>query len=336
MEALAASEMKYRDLVEQIGDIVFHVDQGGLLTYLSPHVLAAMGMNLENLPKFPVLELVPQEYREHIALLIDSTLNSRKPLAGFEIQVPYSATKKTRVYEVNATPSFDKNGEFTGYSGIARDITERKHLQDEVTASLKEKEILLKEIHHRVKNNMQVISSLLSLQAKLVRDPNGRELLRESQNRVMSIALVHEKLYQSQSLARIDFADYIRKVAENLFQSYGVQKNRIQLKIKAENIFFPISKAIPLGLILNELFSNALKYAFPDNRSGVISIEFTSAGDHYNLVFRDDGIGLPESIDLEHSETLGLQLISSLAGQIQGTITLERGSGTGFRIEFIV
>jgi PAS domain S-box-containing protein len=336
MEALAASEEKYRDLVEQIGDIVFHVDQDGMLTYISPHVLAAMGMDPEQLAKFPVLELVPPEFRDRIARIIDTTLKSRSPLSGFEIQVPEIATRKSLVYEVNATPSFDKSGEFTGYSGIARNITERKHLQDEVTASLKEKEILLKEIHHRVKNNMQVISSLLSLQANLVKDPNGRELLRESQNRVMSIALVHEKLYQSQSLARINFSDYIRKVAENLFQSYGIQKTRIRLLVNANDIFLPINKAIPLGLILNELFSNALKYAFPDNRSGVISVDFTSAGGHNTLFFRDDGIGLPEDIDLDHTGTLGLQLVTSLAQQIQGTVTLDRMAGTGFRIEFIV
>lgn len=334
MEALAASEEKYRDLVEQIGDIVFHVDQDGLLTYISPHVLAAMGMNPELLVKFPVIGLVPPEFREHLAPVIDTTMTSRQSLSGFEIQVPDSRTRKPRVYEVNATPSFDKNGGFTGYSGIARDITERKHLQDEVTASLKEKEILLKEIHHRVKNNMQVISSLLSLQAKLVRDPNGRELLRESQNRVMSIALVHEKLYQSKSLARINFSDYIRKVAENLFQSYGVQKAQVGLNITANEIFLPINKAIPLGLILNELFSNALKYAFPDNRRGTISVDFISTGGRYVLSFRDDGAGLPVGIDLDHTETLGLQLITSLAQQIQGTVALDRGAGTGFRIEF--
>jgi len=150
----------------------------------------------------------------------------------------------------------------------------------------------------------------------------------------MSIALVHEKLYQSKSLARINFSDYIRKVAENLFQSYGVQKATIRLVIQANDIFLPINKAIPLGLILNELFSNALKYAFPDNRRGVISIDFISNGAQYVLTFRDDGVGLPEGIDLDHTETLGLQLITSLAQQIQGTITLDRGTGTGFRIEF--
>ncbi len=336
MEALAVSERKYRDLVEQIGDIVFHVDQDGLLTYISPHVLAGIGMSMELLPKIPVLELIPPASREQISPIIESTLRTKKPLSGFEIQVPDAVTRKPRVYEVNATPSFDKNGEFTGYSGIARDITDRKHLQDEVSASLKEKEILLKEIHHRVKNNMQVISSLLSLQAKQVRDPNGRELIRESQNRVMSIALVHEKLYQSKSLARIDFSDYIRKVAENLFQSYGVPKAKIGLVINAENTYLPISKAIPLGLILNELLSNSLKYAFPENRAGVISIDFSSSGAQYILNFRDDGIGLPEGIDLDHTETLGLQLVSSLAQQIQGTVTRMSGAGTGYRIEFCV
>jgi PAS domain S-box-containing protein len=334
MEALAASEEKYRDLVEQIGDIVFHVSQDGMLTYISPHVLVGMGLNPELPQKIAISELLPPELRDYFSPVVSSIMSAKKALAGFEIEVPFKAPKKPLVFEINATPSFDRGGTFTGFSGIARDITERRHLQDEVTTSLKEKEILLKEIHHRVKNNMQVISSLLSLQANLVKDPNGRELLRECQNRVMSIALVHERLYQSKSLARINFSDYIRKVGENLFQSYGIQKNQVVLAVHAHDIFLPINTAIPLGLVLNELFSNALKYAFPDNRRGTITVDFTSSGGQYLLHFRDDGAGLPEGIDLDHTETLGMQLITSLARQIRGTVTLDRAPGTGFRIEF--
>ncbi|MDD4138172.1 MAG: PAS domain S-box protein, partial [Methanoregula sp.] len=322
MEALAASEEKYRSLVEQIGDIVFHIDQNGLLTYISPHVLAAMGMNPELLSKMPVLNLIPPEYRECIAPIVDTALQSRKPLSGAEIHVPETATRKSQVYEVNATPSFDKKGEFTGFSGIARDITERKTLQNEVAASLKEKEILLKEIHHRVKNNMQVISSLLNLQLRQMKDTTSREAIRESQNRVLSIALVHEKLYQSKSLAEIDYYDYLKKIAENLLQSYGIPAGKIRLDIHGENIVLPINRAIPISLMVNEILSNSLKYAFPGDRKGVITVDFHRDGGREILVVSDDGIGLPGDIDVDHTETLGLQLVHSLAGQALGTITL--------------
>jgi PAS domain S-box-containing protein len=334
MEALLASEEKYRSLVEQIGDIVFHIDQYGFLTYVSPHVLADMGISPEQISKIRAFELAPPKYQETIEKYLEPGLSSHQPVSGFEIEVPDFVSKKSLIFEVNATPSYDKTGTYTGYSGIARDITERKALQNEIASSLKEKEILLKEIHHRVKNNMQVISSLLNLQVRLMKDVKGREALRESQNRVMSIALVHEKLYQSKSLARIQYQDYLKTIAENLLQSYGIPPGKIRIDINADNVVLPISKAIPISLMINEMLSNSLKYAFPDDRTGVIIVDIQKEGDQHTLVVRDDGIGLPEGFDLDHTETLGLQLVNSLVGQILGTITLNRTRGTEFRIAF--
>ena len=334
MEALAVSEEKYRSLVEQIGDIVFHIDQNGFLTYVSPHVLADMGIGPEQIPKIRAFELAPPKYRETIEKYLEPGLSSHQPVSGFEIEVKDFLTQKSLVFEVNATPSYDKTGAYNGYSGIARDITERKALQDEVAASLNEKEILLKEIHHRVKNNMQVVSSLLSLQVRQMKDVKSREALRESQNRIMSIALVHEKLYQSKNLARIQYQDYLKTIAENLLQSYGVPPGKIRIDIHADRIVLPISKAIPVSLMINEMLSNSLKYAFPDGRTGAITVDIRNDGDRHTLVVRDDGIGIPEGFDLDHTETLGLQLVNSLVAQILGTITLDRTSGTEFRITF--
>jgi PAS domain S-box-containing protein len=334
LEALAASEEKYRSLVEQIGDIVFHIDENGFITYMSPHVLTNMGMTQDNLGKIHARDLAPPEYREAIRKYLDPSLSEYPQVSGFEINVPKSSAGSPLVFEVNATPSYDRTGRFTGYSGIARDITVRKNLENEIASSLNEKEILLKEIHHRVKNNMQVISSLLSLQARLMKDPEGREAIRESQNRVMSIALVHEKLYQSKNLARIHYDEYLRRIGENLLQSYGIPAGKIRLDIHAEDLVLPISKAIPISLIINEMLSNALKYAFPDKRTGTITIDFKRAGDHYTLVVKDDGIGLPARIVLESIDTLGLQLVNSLVAQIQGTLSLQRENGTEYRMEF--
>jgi two-component sensor histidine kinase len=162
----------------------------------------------------------------------------------------------------------------------------------------------------------------------------GREAIRESQNRVMSIALVHEKLYQSKRLSEIDYNDYLKKIAENLLQSYGIPAGKIRIEIHADEVVLPVNRAIPISLMINEMLSNALKYAFPGDRKGVITVDFRKEGEREVLVFRDDGIGMPVGIDLEHTVTLGLQLIKSLAAQVPGTITLNRDRGTEFRIAF--
>ncbi|MDD1685831.1 response regulator [Methanoregula sp.] len=334
MEALTASEEKYRSLVEQLGDIVFHIDQNGHLTYISPHVLTDMGVDQDNFQKINVYDLAPLPYLETIRNYLDPMLPTHGQVSGFELELPMTLPGKGTIYEINATPTYDKHGDYSGYSGIARDITERKNLQNKVDASLKEKEILLKEIHHRVKNNMQVISSLLNLQVKLMKDEKSRDALLESQTRVMSIALVHEKLYQSKSFSEIDYSDYLKKISENLLQSYGVPRGKIQIVIHADNIVLPISKAIPISLIINELLSNSLKYAFPGERKGVITVELKKTRLEYSLVVRDNGVGLPGEIDLDNIETLGLQLVNSLVGQILGSIVLDRTGGTEFRIGF--
>ncbi len=219
---------------------------------------------------------------------------------------------------------------------LLEEIAERKTLQEEIAASLREKEILLKEIHHRVKNNMQVISSILNLQAKMIRDPGSREAIRESQNRVTSIALIHEKLYQSKSLAEISFGDYLRKMGDYLLSSYSITPEKARIEVHAENILLPIHRAIPVSLIINELISNSLKYAFPGKRSGIISVRLRREDDHYSLVIGDNGIGLPGGFDLNRTETLGIQLVVSLVDQIQGTLAVNGTDGTEFRIEFPV
>jgi PAS domain S-box-containing protein len=331
MEALLASEEKYRTLVEQIGDIVFHVDPSGLLTYISPHALEESG-RLED--TINIIDVAPAEYRDQIRRFLDPSAPTHDLIAGFELPILSPGNGKTILYEINATPTFDKENAYTGYSGIARNITERKNLQNAVAASLREKETLLKEIHHRVKNNMQVISSLLNLQIKVMKDEKSREALLESQNRVMSIALVHEKLYQSKSFAEIDFHDYLKKISENLLQSFGVPRGKIRVDIRGQNVILPLEKAIPVSLIINELLSNAFKYAYPGERTGTILVSLEQNGDRHTLIVRDDGIGLPETITLDNIETLGLQLVISLVGQLVGTIALDRTGGTEFRIEF--
>jgi two-component sensor histidine kinase len=202
---------------------------------------------------------------------------------------------------------------------------ERRKAQEQIKASLKEKEVLLKEIHHRVKNNLQIICSLLDLQAEHLTDTKVIEVFQESQNRIQSMALIHEKLYQSDDLATINFADYINELITNLCYSYEVHLDAISLKTNIEPIVLDIDTAIPCGLIVNELVSNSLKYAFPFGYRGELCIELHSVSEHeFILIVSDTGIGLPKDLDFKNTKSLGLQLVNSLTHQLNGSISLNR------------
>jgi two-component sensor histidine kinase len=219
------------------------------------------------------------------------------------------------------------------YEQAQEEIAERIQAEERIQASLKEKEVLLKEIHHRVKNNLQIISSLLNLQGQQIEDPQIVGALRDSQNRVRSMALIHEQLYGAHDLARIDFGAYIHQLASHLFRSYRAD-SKVALDLKVEEINLRIDEAIPCGLILNELVSNALKHAFPDGRAGRIQVALGVDGGQVALAVSDDGVGLPEGFDHRTSTSLGLQLVNSLVSQLDGEVMLEPGHGTGFNVTF--
>jgi len=222
---------------------------------------------------------------------------------------------------------------------------QRREAQQQMQDALREKEVLLREIHHRVKNNLQVISSLLNLQAGAIRDAAALEMLKESQNRVRSMALVHEQLHRSRDLSRICFSDYARNLTASLFCSYGIDSSAIALELRIADAFLPIDVAVPCGLIIQELVSNSLKHAFPAGRRGSITISLQPDGSHpeqdsecaaarWSLTISDDGVGLPPGVDPETSNSLGLRLVRILTDQLSGGVHRTEGSGTGFRIEF--
>ncbi len=200
--------------------------------------------------------------------------------------------------------------------------------------SLREKNILLKEVHHRVKNNIQIISSLLNLQAKYIRDQEAKEIIQESRNRIESIALVHEKLFRSKDLEKIDMYSYIKEFTSYLFTSYSKNRGQVNLKINVGAVELGIDTAIPLSLIINELVTNSLKHAFPDSRQGEIGIELAKTGiNKLILIFTDNGVGFPVKVNFPHSQSLGLQLIQSLVEQLRGEISLiTNAQGTTFTI----
>ena len=213
-----------------------------------------------------------------------------------------------------------------------RDITDRKKAEAEIRTQLEEKVILLREIHHRVKNNLQIIISLVNLQMRQTDDPVVKQIMSETQNRVRAMSLVHEKLYRSESLSRIDFADYTRYLATQLISFYGSDKQRVRLDFEMEKILVDINTAVPLGLLMSEIISNALKHAFPNGREGTISIIGGYKGDLITLVVRDNGIGIPADFDWKNTTSLGMRLVTSLVDQIDGTIVLDRSQGTAFTI----
>jgi len=240
-----------------------------------------------------------------------------------------------RVFERDFIPVYFEDM-FVGHMWQYRDITERKKTEKQIETSLHEKETLLKEIHHRVKNNMQIVSSLLDHQIQYVKDKNVIHIFTESQNRIASMALVHEKLYRSKDLAKIDFYDYINDLVANLFQSYVENSDKITLNMKIENIQLDIDLAIPCGLIINELVTNSLKYAFPEGRKGEVRILFRKVDDDMlELAIGDNGVGLPTYLDFRKTDSLGLHLVTILAErQLHGEINLIQNGGMEFQIRF--
>ncbi len=217
---------------------------------------------------------------------------------------------------------------------VAMAIT-RRQAEEQIKASLHEKEILLREIHHRVKNNLQIISSLLNLQSQHVKDKEALEMFRESRLRVRSMAMVHEKLYRSKDLARVDFNEYVQSLGYHLFQMYGVTPDTVVLKVDAEGVFLDINTAIPCGLLISELISNALKHAFPDGLKGEVVVNMKPIeDDSYMLTVRDTGVGLNRDLDLKSTDSFGLQLVDMLSEQLQGSVSIQRNGGTTFTVQF--
>jgi PAS domain S-box-containing protein len=221
------------------------------------------------------------------------------------------------------------------YQQLQAELSDRKQAEANLKNSLKEKEILLKEIHHRVKNNLCVVASLLELQSNTVADPQLSKMFQESENRLYSMALIHEKLYRSTNLAQINFGEYLEDLVTNLFQSYNISDNRIQLQVLAEPISLNLETATPCGLIANELVSNTLKHAFPHGTGGTVSVECYQTGDReIHLSVKDNGIGFPQNLDFRKTNSMGFQVVCTLTEQLEGTIELSRQTGTAFYLNF--
>ena len=330
-EALRESEKQYRAIFESFHDVYYRTDRDGIVTLISPSVKNQAGYSPEDVVGHPVTDfyLDPDE-RESF----NQTLKMKGFVNDYELQL---LAKDGRVIEVSASSKlvFGKNGKPVGIEGLLRDITDRKQADREIQASLKEKEVLLLEIHHRVKNNMQIISSLLNLQSSKVKDTEVVGMFQESRDRIRAMALIHEKLYQSKDLAQVNLAQYIESLYLHLYHMYRVDSSAIRLNKHIEDVFLDINIAIPIGLVINELVSNALKHAFPNGSQGEICIELSCEMEgKYRLLVKDNGVGLPPGVDIENPDTLGMQLVYDLVAQIGGKIDIDSCDGAAFQVTF--
>ncbi len=331
---MGASPTALRGFLEAAPDAIVVVDLGGRIAIVNHLTEEMFGYPRDQLLGQPVELLVPERYRvRHVREREQYGREPRtRPMGAGRELTGRRADGSEFPIEISLSPL--RTERETLVISIIRDTTERRRAEEQIKASLREKEVLLKEIHHRVKNNLQVTSSLLKLQSAYIEDPRARALFQESQNRIRSMALVHEKLYQSRDLSRIDFGDYAGSLAGLLLRSFGMAR-RIELAVRAERVFLPIDSAVPCGLILNELLSNCLEHAFPDGRPGMVVIEVALATDgRHLLAVSDDGVGLPAGFTLDRLDSLGLQLVQTLVDQLHGTLELRRERGTSFRIRW--
>ena len=329
------TELRYQHLVEQIPAVVFTAAlDGGLYDlYVSPQIEGLLGYSQAQWVADPVLwyeRLHPDDRHK-----LDEEFARGCVTGG-----PFRAdcrflTRDDKIVWVHGEARLlkDARGAPVLLQGVAFDITETKRAEELVRASLREKETLLMEIHHRVKNNLQVTSSLLKLQADRIADESAQRALREGQGRIRSMALVHELLYRSKDLANVNLGEYARDLTRQLLRSHGVDPSRVRVETRLVAVPLPIDVAVPCGLILNELVSNALKHAFPDGRHGSIVIELRRGEEFDELVVRDNGIGMPAGFDGLTGSTLGIHLVQTLAQQIDGRLSTHSNGGTEVRLD---
>jgi PAS domain S-box-containing protein len=357
-ESLRMSEAMFKGLFGSAPDALVVVNHDGKIFRINRQAEKMFGYRENDLLGEYVEILLPERFRERHVQLRSSYLADPRPRDMINRLELYGRHKDGREFPVDIMLGPLKGETHLLVLATIRDITERKRAEEELRrardqletrvaerttelacanrslkASLKEKEMLLREVHHRVKNNLQVISSLLSIQSSRIKDRHALTVFKESQNRVKTIAAIHQKLVRSSDLAHINIADYIRNLVESLLRSYGVDDGAVQLQIDVDDLQLGIDTAIPCALIINELVTNSLKHAFPGGRRGQLGVELRANGaEDFHLTVRDDGAGADFSID--NVESVGLQIVKALTEQLDGSLDVTTGHGTAFHIHF--
>jgi PAS domain S-box-containing protein len=334
LELVKHAEARYRNIFENAAEGIFQTCIDGRILSCNPATASILGYESPDELIACVTDIEGQLYvnpKRRMELL--EMLQDRENVKNFEVEF-YRKDGSRLWTQLSLHANFDEKGGITHLDGIMLDISERKLSEDLIRNSLHEKETLLREIHHRVKNNLQIINTLLDLQSYSIPDEQVRRFFNECQDRIRSMAMIHEKLYETVDFVSIDFSAYLENLVNQLFRTY-VPDDRISLTIQSDNLTMGIDEAIPCGLIVNELISNSLKHAFPMGSSGRLTVRLKVDEDRMiTLEVADSGVGLPRGLDFRDTDTLGLQLVTLLVKQLNGELTLENGPGTVITIRF--
>lgn len=329
------AESGFQSFLETVPDAMVVVDESGLITLVNSQTLKLFGYGAGELIGQLIEVLLPQRFRDQHVTQRTKYVEAPKVRAmGVGLELLGLRKNGTEFpIEISLSPVRTENGLLI--ASAIRDTTTRREIENRLRASVREKEVLLKEVHHRVKNNLQVISSLLNFQADLITDSATRSMFQDTRARIKSIALIHERLYQSEDLIHIDFAEYIRGLMDDLFDSFGTHRDRIRLAVDIDGASLDVDTLVNCGLIVSELATNSLKYAFPNDAMGVLAISLKSGdADNLTLTVQDDGIGLSPEAATQKKNSLGLKLVRGLAKELGGSLQIDSGKGTRSIITF--
>lgn len=326
------SEKHYRLLADNVTDVISVSDLEGITRYISPSCFNLLGYQADELIGKELCDFIHPKDLETVGIAL-SSIKDESVIGKAEFRLLCKDGGYLWVETYGKTILNEQTGKLDEIITITRDISERREVEHKLKKSLEEKEMLLKAIHHRVKNNLMVISSLLSLQSGYVKDGETREMFQESQDRARAMALIHERLYQFSNLKNINFGNYIQTLSKELLDTYSNDRAKIKLVIEVSQIMIDVDTAIPLGLILNELVSNAIKHAFPDGRAGYIRITLEKfQNDFLILEVSDNGIGFPNDLDMDKTESFGLKIVNTLVSQLEANLEIRSDRGTVFRV----
>jgi PAS domain S-box-containing protein len=330
-------EERFRLVVEAAPSAMVMINAAGRIEMVNAQAEQVFGYARAELLGQPVEMLVPERFRRNHPGLRGSFFGDprTRPMGAGRDLFGLRKDGSEFPVEIGLNPIETDEGPMV-LSAIV-DISDRKQKELRIQVALKEKDVLLGEVHHRVKNNLQIVHSLLDLQSSRISDRAALEMLRDSQNRIRSMGLIHQTLYQSKDFAKVDFSHFLDSLVPTLIASYGVNPDRIALSVEAAQVLLPINAAIPCGLVVNELISNALKHAFPGDRRGEIMVKlFADGSGNAVLSVADNGIGIPEGTEMSKTSTLGLQLVTLLADQLGGKVAMRRSDPTEFVLTFAI
>lgn len=337
---MAEKELKKRErllslVTDNMLNVVGQIDAEGTFQYISPSIKTILGFESEEILGENVFKFINLTHPDDQLKVGSAFKDAQAFYAPGGVQHRFKRADGRYIWvESLGNPLFDEKNQYKGVVFSMTDIDSLKVAEENFRTSLEEKELLLRELHHRVKNNMQIISSLLSLQTQHIKDERDLKIFESSQNRVKTMSLIHDELYSSQDFSHINLSEYIHNITKELLTSHIEDPGRVKLTVNVEDVRMELETAIPLGLLINEIVANSVNHAFPNDQKGEIIVELKRDGDAFILKMSDDGVGIPEDIDFEKAETLGFQLINSLTNQLDGQIEMHSNNGTSFIVKF--